>query len=55
METDGTKEPDCRLRMFADDGVICVESRLQEEGKLKRWRRRCRFALEISEEEDHYW
>lgn len=31
METEGTKEPDCRLRMFADGGVICVESRLQQE------------------------
>lgn len=43
MEAEGTKEPDCRLRMFADDGVICVESRLQEEGKQRRrWRWRWR-------------
>lgn len=39
MEAEGTKEPDCRLRMFADDGVICVESRLQgEEVEVERWR-----------------
>lgn len=31
------KNRTAELRMFADDGVICVESRLLEEGELRRW------------------